>query len=79
MTSIFRMFGNVALIGGTAATFAPPGTRVFATAEECVDFIRRDRREPIPLGTVPTGKVDTLLFLPIILYFFYARYFAFFS
>ena len=38
----FVSAGGKALAWGNAAAFAPPGTRVFASAGECVDYIRRE-------------------------------------
>ena len=41
----FISAGGKALAWGNAAAFAPSGTRVFASAGECVDFIRREGAE----------------------------------
>jgi hypothetical protein len=42
LVETFAAAGGKVLAWGNAAEFAPPGTRVFASAGECVDFIRRE-------------------------------------
>ena len=42
LVETFAAAGGKVLAWGNAAAFVPPGTRVFATAGECVDFIRRE-------------------------------------
>ncbi len=46
LVETFAAAGGKVLAWGNAAAFAPPGTRVFATAGECVDFIRREGAGP---------------------------------
>ena len=44
----FAAAGGRVLAWGNAAAFAPPGARVFASAGECVDHIRREAAVPLP-------------------------------
>lgn len=44
----FAAAGGRVLAWGNASAFAPPGARVFASAGECVDYIRREAAAPLP-------------------------------